>query len=30
VFMPFIGGLKVYGEAIAGVAADDYRGFVLV
>jgi cyclohexanone monooxygenase len=30
VFMPYIGGLKVYGEAIAGVAADGYRGFVLV
>jgi cyclohexanone monooxygenase len=29
VFMPYIGGLKGYGETIAGVAADGYRGFVL-
>ncbi|MED5800627.1 NAD(P)/FAD-dependent oxidoreductase [Gordonia sp. Z-3] len=27
VFMPFVGGFGVYGQIIADVAADDYRGF---
>ncbi|MEV6205384.1 NAD(P)/FAD-dependent oxidoreductase [Streptomyces sp. NPDC051771] len=30
VFMPFIGGFGVYGEIIAGVAANGYEGFDLI
>ena len=30
VFMPFVGGFGVYGQIIADVAADGYRGFDLI
>jgi cyclohexanone monooxygenase len=30
VFMPYLGGLNLYGERLAEVASDGYRGFELV